>query len=293
MVMQLKMENDQAVLQDGKPVYVTDDGQDFVADVPSMHANILKFKGDEKATRKRLKEQSDALALFDGIEDLPTWHQKATEALETLKNLDDKKLVDAGKVEQVKREVKDAYEGQVSTLKNSIKEASEKLTNTVQLKDRVIHKLTVGNRFANDPHFSGPKPLTNLPPEIGEAYFGHHFKVLPVEGKEDEVRVVGYLNGNEILSTKPDTIGEIAEFDEAIAVIVAQSPHKDRIMAPGHSGSGAGGGEGGGGGRREDDDITAMQKEYDELIKAGKGREAIALKRRLFNARQEAGNQRR
>jgi hypothetical protein len=283
----LKVENEQAVLQDGKPVYVLDDGQDFVADVPSMHANILKFKGDEKATRIAVKGYKDTLKLFDGIEDLPVWHKNATDAMATVKNLDDKTLVDAGKVEQVKREVKDAYEGQVTTLKTSIKDQEATHVTVIALKDRVIHKLTVGNRFANDPHFGGTEPLTNLPPEIGEAYFGHHFKVLPVDGKEDEVRVVGYLNGNEILSTKPDTIGDIAKFDEAIAVIVAQSPHKDRIMAAGHTGSGAGGGEGGGGGGKGGD-LEVLQKEYDDLVKAGKGREAIAAKNRLFKARQAA-----
>lgn len=293
MPMTLKLENDAAVLQDGKPVYVTEDGQDFVADVPSMHANILKFKANETATRKKLKEQGDTLKLFDGVEDLEGWHKQATEALETVKNLDDKKLVDAGKVEQVKREVKDAYEGQVNSLKKGLKEAEANHVTAIEIKDRVIHKLTVGNRFASDPHFSGPKPLTNLPPDVAEAYYGHHFKVVPVDGKPDEVKVVGYLNGNEILSTKPDTIGEIADFDEAIKVIIDQSPHKERIMAPGHSGSSASGGEGGGGGAADDSDVDKLQKEYDELVKAGRGREAIAAKNRLFKARQAAAAKQR
>ena len=101
MAMTLKMENEQAILQDGKPVFVLDDGQEFVADVPSMHANILKFKGDQKTDRGTIKTLNTTLKLFDGIDDLPVWHEGAIKALDTVKNLDDKTLVDAGKVEQV------------------------------------------------------------------------------------------------------------------------------------------------------------------------------------------------
>jgi hypothetical protein len=282
--MTLKMENEQAVLQDGKPVFVLDDGQEFIADVPSMHANILTFKGDQKTDRKTIKTLNGTLKLFDGIDDLPAWRETATRALETVKNLDDKVLVDAGKVEQVKAEVKEAYEGQVTQLKTTIKDGEVSHTSAITAKDRVIHKLTVGNRFANDPHFSGTEPLTTLPPDVAEAYYGHNFKVLPVDGT-DEVKIVGYLNGNEILSRKPDTVGDVADFGEAIGIIIEQSVHKDRIMAPGHSGSGAGGGGGGGGGG-EDDPITKLQTAYDAAVKAGQGREAIALKTRLFKARQ-------
>lgn len=287
MPMILKMENDVAVLQDGKPVYTTDDGQDFLADVPSMHANILKGKGDQKKDRETIKGLNTTLKLFEGIDDLPAWHTNATKALETVKNLDDKTLVDAGKVEAVKAEVKEAFEGQVTQLKTTIKDNETAHGGVVAIKDRVIHRLTVGNRFAIDPHFSGPEPLTNLPPDVAEAYFGHHFKVLPVEGKPDDVRIVGYLNGNEILSRQAETVGDVAEFPEAIAIIIEQSPHKDRIMAPGHTGSGAGGGEGGGGGG-EEDIVTKLQTAYDLAVKEGRGRDAVGLKTRLFKARQEA-----
>jgi hypothetical protein len=288
MSMILKLdENKQAVLQDGKPVYVGDDGTDFVADVPSMHANILKGKGDAKKDRETITGFNKTLKLFDGVEDIPAWHVSATKALDTVKNLDDKTLVDAGKVEQVKAEVKEAYEGQVGQLKTTIKDNETAHGAMVVIKDRVIHRLTVGNHFATDPHFTGAEPLTNMLPGPAEAYFGHHFKVLPVEGKPGDVKVVGYINGNEILSRKADTVGDVAEFPEAMAIIIEQYPQKNHILTAGLPGSGAGGGGGGGGGG-EKDAVEELTAQHALALKEGRGRDAVALKTRLFKATQEA-----
>lgn len=286
--MKIKLDdNENAVLQDGKPVYVLEDGKEFIADVPSMHENILKFKGEEKKTRQTIKQLNDKLAPFAEIEDVPTWFETvATPAIATVKNLDDKTLVDAGKVEQVKREVKEAYEGQLSQIKTTLKETEATHGDALAGKDRIIHNLTIGNEFANDPHFNGPDKLTTLFPDLAKSYYGHHFKVVPVEGQPDKVTVVGYLNGNEILSRLPDTIGEPAKFNEAIGVIIAQDPRRDEIMAAGHSGSGAGGGGGGGAGGGSE--VEKLEKAYAKAIEAGDGREATRLNTALFRAKQKA-----
>ena len=288
MAMEIKLyENKNAVLQDGKPVYVTDDGQEFVADVPSMHANILKFKGDQQASRKTIKDLNEKYKPFTEIEDVHVWYDKATKAIATVKNLDDKTLVDAGKVEQVKAEVKEAYEGQVAQLKTTLQESETKHSEALTAKDRVIHNLTIGNEFANDPHFSGPNKSTNLFPDLARSYYGHHFKNVPVDGKPDMVRVVGYLNGNEILSRKPDTIGEPAEFNEAIGIIIAQDPRREEILASGHSGSGAGGG--GGGTPPSMTDVEKLEKAHAEAMKNNNPRLALSIKNQLFKARQKLG----
>src|SRR5690349_21486790 len=99
--MKLKLDDkNQVVVQDGKPVYVADDGKEVVFDYPATLATISRLNGEAKGHRERAEAAEAKAKIFEGIED-PV---KAREALETVKNLDSKKLFDAGKVEEIKAE---------------------------------------------------------------------------------------------------------------------------------------------------------------------------------------------
>ncbi|WP_274571133.1 hypothetical protein [Neisseria leonii] len=97
--MKLKLdENGYAVLHDGKPVYVHEDGKE----VPFDAAAAMEKIGSLNAEAKRHREAKDAaesrLKAFEGIEDAAA----AKKALATVRNFDDKKLIDAGEAERVK-----------------------------------------------------------------------------------------------------------------------------------------------------------------------------------------------
>jgi len=290
-------ENKQAVLNDGKPVYIMKDGdkeEEFIADVPSMYGKTLELKGENKNFRTKLKETQDKLGvftgLFNGVEDIGKWKGDADKALATVKNLNDKQLVDAGKVEQIKKELQMAHDTNIANARTEFENAQNAMKDQLAGKDATIRKLTVSTYFANDPHFAGKDPKTNVKPEMAEAYWGHLFSV--DEKKADgngRPRVVGHhpVTGDEILSRKPDTVGEIAGFAEAMEVIIDNSPLKNDIMTTRQGGSGGGGGQGGGGGGGTDE-ISKLQAEYAEAQKAGDGRRAVALKNKIFRLKQGA-----
>lgn len=168
----------------------------------------------ERDARSRLEKQ---LKKFDGIED----PSEALKAIETLKNLDQKKLIDAGEVEKVKAEVTKAMQSKI-----------DELQNTLQQKDSILTKELIGGRFARSKFISEKMAI---PHDLVEARFGQNFKI---EGGQ----VVAYdQHGNKVYSQ--DRPGELAEFDEALNILVSQYPYKDAILKGSDaSGSGANGG---------------------------------------------------
>jgi hypothetical protein len=294
LTLKLDPETQQAVIQDGKPVYILTDGdksEDFVADVPSMYLNTLKLKGESKQHRDKLKSATDELTtfktIFDGVEDVAEYRSAADKALEVVKNLDDKKLIDAGKVDEVKAELKAAHDKNLAAAQKKFEKQLEDMTGQLGSKDNLIRKLTIGQRFATDQHFSGTEPKTNVQPAMAEAYWGHLFTVDEKKTTADgKPLVIGHhpVTGDEILSTRPDTVGEIADFGEAISVVIEHSPLRDAILNSGPPGSGAGGGGGGGGGGS--DELSKLKAKYDAAVKSGDGRTAVALKNRIFAMQQ-------
>lgn len=294
LVLKMTEDNEHAVLQDGKPVYVLTDGdksEDFLADVPSMYQNTLKLKGEAKQVRDKLKAAEGQLTpfttIFEGIEDVAEYKTTADKALETVKNFEDKDLIEAGKVEEVKADLQKAHDTNLAKSQKKFDKVVADKDEQLGSKDALIRKLTIGQKFATDPHFNGAEPKTNVQPAMAEAYWGHLFTVDEKKTAADgKPLLIAHhpVTGDEILSTRPDTVGEIADFSEAITVVIENSPLKDAIINSGPAGSGASGGGGGGGGGG--DELSKLQAKYDAAVKAGDGRTAINLKNRIFALRQ-------
>jgi hypothetical protein len=127
-----------------------------------------------------------------------------------------------------------------ATIANAVKPLQDQLaeaTKTIEGKDSHIYRLEVGNRFATSGYLK-EKTILGETPDLAEARFGKNFKI-------ENGKVVPYgADGNQIYSrTKP---GEIADFDEALAILVESHPGRDHILkGTGASGSGAKGGQGG------------------------------------------------
>ena len=101
--MKLKLdENGNAVLQDGKPVYVHDDGKEIGFDAAQAVGKISSRNGEAKSHREAKEAAEAGLAKFAKIGD----PAKALEALEMMTKIDQKKLIDAGAVDQVKADVR-------------------------------------------------------------------------------------------------------------------------------------------------------------------------------------------
>lgn len=219
--MKLKLDDaGHAVLQDGKPVYIHDDGKEIAFDAPRAMAKISELNGESGNVRKRAETAEAALRPFTeaGLSDAAA----AAAALATVKNLDQKSLVASGDVEKIKSEAIKAVEDKYKPYVKRAEAAEERMSTYM-----------IGNAFA------GSKVATErlaakgqAGAEIAKALFGSRFKV-------DGDKVVGhYANGERVFSrARP---GEMADFDEALEQLLDNYPHKDSILAAtGASGGGA------------------------------------------------------
>lgn len=229
--MKLKLdENGHVVVADGKPVYVHDDGREIPFDAPGTVATISRINGEAKSHRVAKEAAEEALKVFEGLD-----AAAARKALETVSNLDAKKLVDAGAVEQIRAETAKAYEEKITALQKQFEPVlAERDALNSKLIDRTITGAFDGSKYISD-KLAVPSPMV-------KATFGNSFKV---EGDA----LVGYDGqGNKLFSRERP--GEIASFDEALSLLVESSPFRDSIMkGSGASGSGARGSGGGNGGK--------------------------------------------
>jgi hypothetical protein len=131
--------------------------------------------------------------------------------------IDQKKLIDAGAVDQVK--ARSPKFSSSSWTKRTARPAAGN-----QLYDEMI-----GGRFGGSKFISEKMAI---PAEFVRSYFGQNFKI-------EDGKVVAYDGqGNKVFSrTKP---GELASFDEALESLVESHPQKDYILkASGNSGGGS------------------------------------------------------
>lgn len=234
--MKLKIDADgHVVVQDGKPVYLHDDGKEAAVDVAATVATIARITDESKKYKDRAQTAETALKSFEGIED----GEAARKALETVKNLKDGELVTAGKVEEIKAAAKKAAEEQVAAAAKANAEELAKLRGERDTLQTSLYDEKIGGSFSRS-KFIAEKVA--IPADLLQAQFGKNFKV------EDGKIIARDAAGNPIYSrAKP---GEIADFDEALETIIGGYVHKDSILkGTGHSGSGArdpGGSAGGG-----------------------------------------------
>ena len=211
------------------PVFVHKDGKESPFDAEATMESIRTRAEQAARIEADIKALRDKVKTFDGIEDPAA----ALKALATVKNLDDKKLVDAGEVEKVKAEVQKALEQQYEPFKAKA-EALE-----AQLNQHLIGGVFSGSKYISEKFAAqGPAGV-----EIARALFANRFKV------EDGKAIATDGSGNKLYSRVHP--GELAVGDEAIELLVDAYPHKGAILrgagAPG-SGAGSSGGSGFGGG---------------------------------------------
>lgn len=198
----------------GLPVYVHDDGKEIGFDAAQAVSTISARNAEAKSHREAKEAAEAKLVSFSGIED----PKKALEAIEMMTKIDQKKLIDAGAVDQVKADITKSFQAQLDEANNKNK----------TLEGQLYESMIGGN-------FSGSKFITDkiaIPSDMLQARFGQSFKV-------EDGKVVAYDGtGNKIYSrAKP---GELASFDEAIEFLVEQYPQKDHILkASGNQGGGS------------------------------------------------------
>jgi hypothetical protein len=222
-----------AEVQDGKPVFVID-GREVAFDAPGTVTKIGQLNGEAKAHRERAEKAEGSLKAFEGISDPAA----AKKALETLKNLDDKRLVDAGEVEKVKAE--------------AIKAVEEKYAPIVEQAKRLEGELygeKIGGSFARS-KFIAEKIA--VPADIVQSRFGQNFRI-------EDGKITAYDQSGNKLYSKANP-GNPADFEEALELLIDAYPYKEHILkGTGGTGGGARGSTGTGGSK------TITRAEFSKL----------------------------
>jgi hypothetical protein len=216
------------------PVYIHDDGKEVEFDAANTVATIARLSADERGYRKKASELSDIMKTYEGLD-----ATKAREALKAVENIDLKKLVDAGEVDKVKSEVAKVYDLKISERDRRIEEL-----------EGTLYQEKVGGAFTRSKMVS---EKFAVPADMVEARFGKHF------GIENGKVYAADAAGNKLYSrSRP---GELADFDEAIMILVDQYPYKDTILkGAGSSGSGSPANGGGSGGSK-----TVTRSQFDSM----------------------------
>jgi uncharacterized protein DUF6651 len=221
------------------PVFVNEKGEEAPFDCDGTVATIARLNGEARDHRVGKEKAEGALKVYTdlGVTDAAA----AKKAMETVANLDTKKLVDAGEIERVKAEIRSAFEGQLG---------AEKKTNEA-LNGR-LNSLLIGTAFAGSKFISEKGAV---PADIFQARFGQHFSV------EGDSVVAKDAAGNKIYSlTSP---GNLAGFDEAIKILVEGYAHKDSLLK-GTGSSGGGSQNQGAGGKGKDQPAGNLVGSRDE-----------------------------
>ena len=218
--MKLKLnEAGHVVVSDGKPVYVDDAGKEVPFDAAATVATIARITEESRIFKSRAQAAETSLKAFEGIADPAA----ARKALDTVRNLDDKKLVDAGEVEKVKAEVIKSLEARYKP----VVEEAEALKAS-------LHAEKIGGSFLRS-KFIADKIA--VPPDIIEARFGKNFKL-------ENGKVIAYDQSGNPLYSKASP-GNPADFDEALEILVDAYPYKEHILK-GTGGTGGGARQSGG-----------------------------------------------
>ncbi len=188
-----------------KPIVIHDDGQERPFDIAGTYSRMTADGRANADLRSKLNDAEGRLRAFEGLNP-----EDARKALETVANLDQKKLVDAGQVETIKAE--------------AIKAVETRFAPIVQERDNLLnelHREKVGGSFARS-KFIADKVA--VPSDMVEAMFGRSFKV------EDGKPVAYDGNGQKVFSRINP--GVAADFEEALEILVGGYAHKDTILKP-------------------------------------------------------------
>lgn len=218
-----KDENGNLVVgEGGNPVLVTQDGKEEEFNLDANKQYIDGLKAESIGRRKELTELKDQYKQYEGLD-----VAQAREALEKVKKIGDKELIDAGKVDEVRAEMKSNYEA----LLDSEKQRAAALEN--QMRSYVIGQSFADSKFIAD--------KLSIPLDMARTHFGRNFTVT----SDNKVVALRDANDPNSIIYSASNPSEPASFDEAIASFVNNYEYRDQILkSSGNQGAGTNRGTG-------------------------------------------------
>jgi len=221
-------------MQEGNPVWIYEDGKEAGVAFDSALKKIKELNGECQTHREKHESLAQRLKPFESIEDPDEWLGKARSALDTVKNLNDKQILDAGEVDKIKDGVKNSFQEKIKSLETNHKTELDKLQKDLTKKDSAIRNMMIKGGFDRS-EFLGQTVFANLR-DAAYHTFGNHFDCVEDNG---DLKVRAYYDSEK---SKPvfslSNAGDYAEVDEALELILKDHPQKSHILKLDQSGSG-------------------------------------------------------
>lgn len=203
-------------VKDGNPVWIDGDGSEKTLGADT----IVRLNGDAKQLRIAKEAAERKLEAYKDIKDPAA----ALAAVQKLSEIDQSKLIDSGKLDEVKASITSQFQAQIAEKDKAFNELSSKFDNSQ------INNLFASSEFIRD--------RIAVPRDMFEATFKQNVKL-----KDGQFEFYG-RDGNRLMSKTK--IGEYADASEALELLVDSHPQKDIILKADVGGGGSGGGGNGG-----------------------------------------------
>lgn len=243
-----KMDGDKlAVDGNGNPIFINSGGGELAVNGDT----ISRLNGEAKTHREAKEALEGIVAKYRSPDGKLIDPEAARDAVDKLSKIDQTKLIDAGKVDELKAQMTAQFQGQLS-------EAQAELAK----RDGRINDMLISDVFKSSEFLA---ENLAMPREFLEASMRSNFKV-------EDGKVVAYdKSGNPVYSKK--NMGELASANEAIELLIELHPQKDAILkAPTAGGTGS---QGGGGSRGRG--RTMKRSEFDALPAHQRAETALAM----------------
>ena len=234
-----KMEGDNIAMQDGHPVWIYEDGKESPFNAESALKTIKDVTAESISRKEKIRGLESKLEPLAGIDEPAEFIKTAKEALETVKNLDSKKLIDAGEVETLKASVAATYKEKITGMETAFSAKEKEYLDAIKSKDANISNLLIKGAIGRADFITEKTVLT---PSIAYDVFKSNFQIEDNDGQP--VAVATRKDGHKIMSLKDP--GKYADINEALETLVNEHPDKDRLLKgidggggkPPHSGTG-------------------------------------------------------
>lgn len=216
--------NGNVVAVGDKPIVINDaDGTETVFDIEGTVAAVKERNAEIVTHRTAADTLRSQLKAYEGLDPAA-----ARKAMETITGIDQKKLIDAGQVDQVVGGLKQTHAAELAKLQ----EGNAKLMQ--RFKDAQLN-----SAFGNSAFLAG-KTAPNLQPLI-RTFFEKRFSV------DDDGNVIALDDtGKPMLSSANP--GKNASFDEAIELFIGKAPFRDDVLIGSQKSGGGAQSHGKGGG---------------------------------------------
>lgn len=228
-------EDNQVVVQDGKPVYIYPDGNEAPFDADSTIVTIKKANKEAQERRTKLNEYEPIFTTLRdaGVEieakAITDFVNASKKNSEIVANYGDGELVKAGEVDKIKAQAiastQEAYEKKMLDQNTLHKAKEDDYLQKFNTSDQIIRKLLVESEFKGSEFI---REEVTMPWGFVYDRYKDNFIIEKAEGDKGHVVRAKRADGSDVLSlSKP---GQLAPPDEAIEILLKEHSQADTFL---------------------------------------------------------------